>query len=140
MKFFNLFSKLTNIQNGRLFDEIIGYDHIKRLFKMALDSESAVHILLEGPPASAKTVFMKCLMKLQDSYFVDGSNATKSGMVDYVFNNKPRYLLIDEIDKMPTKDQAFLLNLMETGIIAETKHRKTENSSKCKDMGICYKQ
>lgn len=31
MKFCNLFSKLTKIQNGTLFNEIIGYDHIKKL-------------------------------------------------------------------------------------------------------------
>jgi MoxR-like ATPase len=78
--------------------------------------------------SSAKTVFMKCLMKLQDSYFIDGGNTTKSGMTDYVFSNKRKYLLIDEIDKMPTKDQTFLLNLIETGIVTETKHRKTRTA------------
>jgi predicted ATPase with chaperone activity len=73
MKFCNLFSKLTNIQNGTLFDEIIGYDHTKRLFRMALDSESAVHILLEGPPASAKTMFLTSLMhRLKNSYLQMG--------------------------------------------------------------------
>jgi hypothetical protein len=30
------------------------------------------------------------------------------------------YLLVDEIDKMTTKDEVFLLNLMETGIVSET--------------------
>jgi replication-associated recombination protein RarA len=34
-------------------------------------------------------------------------------------------LLIDEIDKMACKDQTFLLNLMETGIVLEGKHHKT---------------
>ncbi|MBV9178188.1 MAG: hypothetical protein JO327_09420 [Nitrososphaeraceae archaeon] len=50
MKFCNMLSKLISTQNDRLFEEIIDYDHIRRLFKMALDSESSVHILLEGPP------------------------------------------------------------------------------------------
>lgn len=118
-----LFSKVRS-SSSDLFEDIIGYDNIRKLFGMALDSDEPVHILLSGPPASAKTVFMKCLMKLQDSYFIDGGNTTKSGMTDYVFNNKPKYLLIDEIDKMPAKDQAFLLNLMETGIVTETKHKK----------------
>jgi MoxR-like ATPase len=68
-------------------------------------------------------------MNLSNSYFVDGSNTTKSGMIDYQFENKPNYLLIDEIDKMPTKDQTFLLNLMETGIVTETKHRKTRTAN-----------
>jgi MoxR-like ATPase len=46
-------------------------------------------------------------------------------MLEFIFKNKPKYLLIDEIDKMSTKDQTFLLNLMETGIVSETKHAKT---------------
>jgi ATP-dependent Lon protease len=39
-----------------------------------------------------------------------------------------RYLLVDEIDKMALKDQALLLNLMETGIISETKYGKTRSA------------
>ena len=129
MKFCNLFSKLTNIQNGTLFDEIIGYDHTKRLFRMALDSESAVHILLEGPPASAKTMFLTSLMhRLKNSYFADGGSTSKAGMIDYLLTNKPRYLLVDEIDKMAHKDQVFLLNLMETGIVSERKYGKTRSA------------
>ena len=53
-------------------------------------------------------------------------------MVDYLFENKPKYLLIDEIDKMPAKDQTFLLNLMETGILTETKHKKTRTATNAK--------
>jgi holliday junction DNA helicase RuvB len=81
---------------------------------------------LIGPPASAKTMFIKSMMmKLDNSYFTDGGNSTKAGMLEYIFDNKPKYLLIDEIDKMSSKDQTFLLNLMETGIVSETKHAKT---------------
>jgi holliday junction DNA helicase RuvB len=64
-------------------------------------------------------------MKLNDSYFIDCSNATKSGLIDYIFDNKPKYLLSDELDKLSKKDQTFLLNLMETEIVSETKHDKT---------------
>ena len=46
-------------------------------------------------------------------------------MIDYILTNRPHYLLVDEIDKMASKDQVFLLNLMETGIISETKYGKT---------------
>src|SRR5207249_1041243 len=58
------------------------------------------------------------------AYFVDGGNATKAGMIDYLFGNRLRYLLIDEIDKMSSQTQTFLLNLMETGIVTETKYGK----------------
>jgi holliday junction DNA helicase RuvB len=92
---------------------------------MALESNHTCSILLTGPPASAKTLFFQSLMKLKDSHFIDCSNATKSGIVDYVFDHKSKYLLLDELDKLSTKDQTFLLNLMETGIVSETKYNKT---------------
>jgi DNA polymerase III delta prime subunit len=86
-------------QCKRLFDDIYGYDNIKRLFRMALESNHGTcSILLSGPPASAKTLFLQCLMKLHNSYFIDCSNATKSGAVNCTFHNKPKYLLLDELD------------------------------------------
>jgi len=41
------------------------------------------------------------------------------------FENRPNYLLIDELEKSSPKHQTFLLNLLETGIISETKFGKT---------------
>jgi hypothetical protein len=41
-----------------------------------------------------------------------------------LFKNHAPYLLIDEIDKMSPRDQTFLLNLMETWIVTETKYGK----------------
>jgi holliday junction DNA helicase RuvB len=67
-------------------------------------------------------------MQLKNSYFSHGANSTKAGMIDYLFTNTPRYLLVDEIDKMSPKDQTFLLNLMETGIVSETKYGKTRTT------------
>ena len=92
---------------------------------MAINANDAVHVLLIGAPASAKTLFMRTWTQLQNSYFTDGGNGTKVGMFGHIINNEPKYLLIDEIDKMSTQDQTFLLNLMETGIVSETKHGKT---------------
>jgi MoxR-like ATPase len=71
-------------------------------------------------------MFLTLLMhQVKNSYFTDGANSTKAGILDYLFENRPRYLLVDEIDKLSSKDQAFLLNLMETGIVTETKCGKT---------------
>jgi Holliday junction DNA helicase RuvB len=126
MNFCKLFcSKLTKTCDDQLFEDIIGYDHIKRLFRMALESESTIHVLLTGPPASAKTMFLTSIMRqLKNSYLADGANSTQAGMIDYVFENRPRYLLVDEIDKMVPKDHALLLNLMDTGIVTGTKYGK----------------
>ena len=120
--------KLAALKSEPLFDSIVGYSDVKRLFQLSLSSEKPVHLLLVGPPASAKTLFMMECMKLERSYFTLGSHSTKSGMLDYLFDKRPRYLIVDEIEHMPMKDQTALLSLMETGILAETKFQKTRNT------------
>jgi replication-associated recombination protein RarA len=120
--------KATLTKSEQLFDSIIGYSDVKRLFNLSFSSEKPVHMLLVGPPASAKTLFMLSCMKLERSYFTLGSHSTKSGMMDYLFQKRPRYLIIDEIEHMPIRDQTALLSLMETGIIVETKFKKTRNT------------
>src|SRR3712207_1082565 len=41
-----------------LFENIVGYDDVKKIFNYALNSSLPVHILLVGPPGSAKTLFL----------------------------------------------------------------------------------
>jgi Holliday junction DNA helicase RuvB len=115
-------------KSGELFSNIIGYNDVKKIFGLSITSEKPVHILLVGPPASAKTLFMLECMKLERSYFTLGSHSTRAGMLEYLFEMRPRYLIIDEIEHMPVKDQTALLSLMETGIISETKFQKTRNT------------
>ena len=121
-----LFTSSSARKEDKLFESIYGHHNIKKLFRMAFESPNTCSILLSGPSASSKALFLQSLMrKLQDSYFIDCSNATKSDMVDYIFDNKPKYLLLDKLDKLSRKHQTFLLNLMETGIVSETKCNKT---------------
>ena len=119
-----LFSRSARREDW-FFENIYGCDDVKRLLRMAVEANHNCPILLTGPPTSAKTLFLQSLMKLKDSHFIDCSSASKSGIVDYVFENKPKYLLLDELDKLSRKDQTFLLNLMETGIVSETKFNRT---------------
>lgn len=103
-----------------LFSIIIGYDDIKAMMRNALELEAQVHWLLVGPPASAKTLFLLCLERLPSSGYILGSRTSRAGLSDYLIDFKPRYLLIDEVDKLPTKDLAPLLSLCETGRVIET--------------------
>jgi len=59
------------------------------------------------------------------SYFVDCTNATGPGMIDYLFKHDVKYLLLDEVEKMSGSDQNVLLNVLETGILTSTKVRRT---------------
>jgi Holliday junction DNA helicase RuvB len=108
------------------FEEIVGHDDTKQNFVKAILSKRPVHILLLGSPGSAKTMFLTEIMREHKaSYFVVGSNTTKAGLVNQLFERRPKFLLIDELEKMSMKDQNALLHLMETGIISETKINKT---------------
>lgn len=103
-----------------LFSVVIGYDDIKSLMRKAIETAARVHWILAGPPASAKTLFLLCLERLPASGYILGSRMSRAGLSDYLISFKPRYLLIDEVDKLPSKDLSPLLSLCETGRVIET--------------------
>ena len=108
------------------FENIVGNDDTKLILNKAIQSRKPVHVLLVGKPGSAKTMFLTEIMRsVRECYFTIGSNTTKAGLVNQLFEKEPKYLLIDELDKMSGNDQVSLLHLMETGIISETKVKKT---------------
>jgi Holliday junction DNA helicase RuvB len=111
-----------------LFDGIVGFEDVKSLFGMAIKAERPVHLLLCGPPSSGKSLFMSSLTTLERSYYAVGSSSTKSGIFDYLFEYRPRYFIIDELEKMNKKDQTSLLNLMESGILSELKHNQKRST------------
>jgi len=115
------------------FPNIVGYSEIKKLLFRSIVSKNPVNILLTGPPSTCKTVFLlEMLEGLDDAYFLDGSGVSAAGMIEHLFCNKTKYLLIDEIDKMKKTDQAVLLNVMETGILSETKLKGKTRQKKIK--------
>jgi Holliday junction DNA helicase RuvB len=108
-----------------LFAPVIGFDEIKDLLKTTLKSEKPTHVLLIGPPSSAKTLMLTEIARLPGAFYCLGGSTTKVGLVDQLFDLQPRYLLLDELEKMNKMDYVALLSLMETGIVKETKHDKT---------------
>ena len=87
---------------------------------------------MTGPPSSSKTVFLLDVEGLDDTYFIDAVGVSGPGMTEHLFNDKTKYLLIDEMDKMKKNDQAALLNVMETGILSETKLKGKTRQKKMK--------
>ena len=112
----------TQTYEDKFFSNIVGYSDVKKLLLKSIVSKEPVNILLTGRPSSCKTIFLlEILDTMEGTYFMDATSITSAGMIDYLFEHDTKYLLIDEIDKMKAKDQAALLNAMETGIICETK-------------------
>jgi Holliday junction DNA helicase RuvB len=112
----------------RFFSPIHGYSDIKKLLMRAIVSKDSVNLLLAGPPASSKTVFLMEMMKgLDNTCYIDCTNTTGAGLVDKLFSNNIQYLLLDELEKMSKKNQNVLLNVIETGMLVETKISKTRS-------------
>ncbi len=108
-----------------LFDPIVGYDDVKWFMGRAVMTDEPVHVLLEGPPASAKTLFLMEIARLPKAYFAVGGNATKAGITDMLLVYQPRYLLLDEVETVDNaRDYAALLHLMENQEVIETKYRR----------------
>jgi len=107
-----------------LFDSIVGYDDIKKAFIRSLTAPRPVHILLVGPPASAKSLFLEEIERLPGAVFITAGTSTKAGIRDIIFNYLPRYLLIDELDKVnDAKDLSALLTWMESNRIVKTAYK-----------------
>ncbi|MEL7562570.1 AAA family ATPase [Dehalogenimonas sp. 4OHTPN] len=120
-------SKLAEADS--LFADIIGHDGVKELLRASLLAEKPVHVLLTGPPALAKTLFLWDIEKAggEKAIWLVGSATSKAGLWDLVAEREPRVLLIDEIDKMNASDTAALLTMMEGGRLVRAKRGRELN-------------
>ena len=76
----------------RFFSSICGYSDIKKLLMRAIVSKDSVNLLLAGPSASSKTVFLLEMTKgLNDTCYIDCTNTTGAGLVDKMFNSTINY-------------------------------------------------
>jgi replication-associated recombination protein RarA len=117
MKFLHLFHKEVEFGN------IEGYDDIKDIVRRAFSSEENYNLLLCGPPASAKTLFLLGILEYRNGVYFDGSNTTNR-ILDVLEEERPKIICIDELDKMPRQFQNQLLNFMESGRVKVDQQKK----------------
>jgi replication-associated recombination protein RarA len=122
-------SKCKSAAAAKGFDKIEGYEDIKDIIERALDSEGNYNLLLQGPPASSKTLFLQAILEMEAGEYFDGSNTTNR-ILDVLEEKRPKVICIDELDKMGRTFQNQLLNFMESG------HVKVEQQKKQYDFKI----
>lgn len=109
-----------------LFDTIVGYEDIKELMLRSIKSEEPIHILLCGPPATGKTVFVEEIQRLKGCRTCSGTSTKRAGITRFLIDFRPKILIVDEIDKMDASDTDSLLTLMSSGVINEMKTGRTQ--------------
>jgi len=112
-----------------IFQDIIGHDEIKELLSACLAAERPVHVLLTGPPALAKSLFLWDIERVGGgrALWLVGSAISKAGLWDMVAGRQPEFLLVDELDKVNAPDTAALLSLMEGGRLVRAKKGRELN-------------
>jgi hypothetical protein len=61
---------------------IEGYDDLKAVIKRIVVNEEPIHVLLVGPPSTAKSLMLMEIERLPDSVFITMGTATKAGIRD----------------------------------------------------------
>jgi Holliday junction DNA helicase RuvB len=114
-----------------LFEDVIGHEDVKELLRASLLAEKPVHVMLTGPPALAKTIFLWDIERAggEKAIWLVGSATSKAGLWDLVAERQPQILLIDEMDKMNAADTAALLTMMEGGRLVRAKKGRELNLS-----------
>jgi len=112
-----------------IFKDIIGHDDLKELLIACLLAEKPVHVMLAGPPALAKSLFLWDIERAagERAIWLVGSATSKAGLWDIVSEREPQILLIDELDKMNAADTAALLSMMEGGRLVRAKRGRELN-------------
>ena len=127
-----------------LFKDIVGLDDVKKTVIRALKSKKPVHVLLVGPPASAKSMMLEEISKrIEDSYMILAGTATRVGIRDIIMEHLPHVLIIDELDKVyNANDLSVLLTWMQSQRLIVAIHGRYEEANcpypdGCKVIAAC---
>ena len=122
-----------------LFDIVEGADVVKGVLWDAIRAERPVHVLLEGPPASAKSTLLTELERLPASLLCSGATTTRAGIIGYLLDHpNVRWLLVDELDKADGRDMLALYDLMAEGRVRVLRHgRHADEKRQVSVFGTC---
>lgn len=116
---------MTEVENTEgVFRSLIGRDGAKVLLRSAL-RRGDVHILLEGPPASGKSVTLTDIERaVEDCLYTDAAGFTERELRD-TFSHDPDVLLLDEIDAMQSGAYEAMSMPMEDGRVTKNTNHET---------------
>jgi Holliday junction DNA helicase RuvB len=113
---------------SNLFEDIEGHQEVKRVLWLALDAPKPTHVILVGPPGTAKTEFLLAMGRLWGSRYATGASISQAGLVQFLLQYpQAQRLLIDDLDKADQADLWGLLELMQSGSLTRLQHERQEH-------------
>jgi len=124
-----------------IFSDIVGLEDVKDILLKALKADKPVHVLIVGGPATAKTMILEALSRFYDVPIILAGASTRAGLRDYIVENVPEIMLIDELDKIENPlDLSVLLTWMESQkltVTMVTKKAYVKCPTVCKVIATC---
>ncbi len=141
MTIFNYKERLADLMNGghknilkvksgqseelaalTFFERVYGFNDLKLNLYSALTSDEQTNTLLYGPPACAKSLFMKIIEEqTNDAFYYDATNSTSAGLIGELYKHQEaKIILLDEIGMLHRNDLDALRGLLNDGRIIKT--------------------
>lgn len=112
--------QLADLLRPKTFDEILGQDKIKEIYKKMIEKDDYFSTILYGSPGNGKTTIASVFCEMsQKKYFIFNASIdnkqTLSNIIDNIVYEKTILLIVDEIHRMNKNIQDFLLPYVEKG-------------------------
>ncbi len=106
-----------------LFTDVVGYEDEKKWFRRTINRGKQVHHLLVGQPGSGKSMMLDDILELPGAHRVvfSGNSSSAAGIRDLLVKEKPRFLVVEEIEKGDKSDREALMTLCGQGYVEVTK-------------------
>lgn len=111
-----------------LFSPVVGLEKEKQLLRYAIMSDRPVHAILVGPPATAKSLMLSDIGRLPGAEYYIGGSISKSGLVGFLLAERPKILVVDELNTMSNEDAGPLLSLMSDGLVTRLHHGQRQRT------------
>lgn len=117
------YPSMDDVDVADLFTDVVGYEQEKKWFRRTIDRGKQVHHLLVGQPGSGKSMMLDDILELPGAHRVvfSGNSSSAAGIRDLLVEEKPRFLVVEEIEKGEKSDREALMTLCGQGYVEVTK-------------------